>query len=152
VILVLLIVLAGLCGGGREKSGGSGGETTATSEPTTEEKAKQKTQEKAKQKKEAGNVAVRISGTPGLEYSGSYGNTQGQKTVDGTLGAQPAEYEVDADTGTFEFDVISASFQKRSPGPGSLLLEIVSEGDVQASQETQAEFGVVTSTWSPQAR
>jgi hypothetical protein len=101
-------------------------------------------------KERVGNEAVRISGTQGVEYSGSYGTTRGQKTVDGTLRAQPVEYEVDVDTGTFEFDVITASFQKRSPGLGSLRVEIISDGDVQASQETQAEFGVVTSSWSPQ--
>lgn len=146
VLIVLGSIIAAVVGGG--------GTDTATqdkeeqkAEPVKENQPK----EEAKQKEESGNVAVRVSGTQGVEYSGSYGTSQGQTTVDGTLGGEPDEYEVDAQTGTFEFDVITASFQKRSPGPGQLRVEIVSDGDVQASQETSAEFGVVTTSWSPQA-
>ena len=71
--------------------------------------------------------------------------------MDGTLGAAPDEYEVEANTGRFQFDIITATFQKRSLDPGDLRVEIVSDGDVVASQETSAEFGVASTTWSPQA-
>src|SRR5829696_329411 len=103
-------------------------------------------------KKSSDDGAVRVSGTPGIDYSGSYGATQGQRTVDGILAAAPTEYDVEAKTGRFEFDAISAVFQKRSPGAGSLLVEIIHEGEVVASQETSAEFGVASVTWSPQNR
>jgi len=106
----------------------------------------------AASKKSSDDVAVRVSGTPGIDYSGSYGATQGQRTVDGILAAAPTEYDVEAKTGRFEFDAISAVFQKRSPGAGSLLVEIIHEGEVVASQETSAEFGVASVTWSPQNR
>ncbi len=145
VLIVIIAVLASAFGGGTDTATQDKEEQKA--EPVKENQPK----EEAKQKEETGNVAVTISGTQGVEYSGSYGTSQGQTTVDGTLGGEPDEYEVDANTGTFEFDVITASFQKRSPGPGQLRVEVVTDGDVQASQETSAEFGVVTTSWSPQA-
>ena len=69
-----------------------------------------------------------------------------------TLGAEPEEFDVEAETGTFEFDVVTANFQKRSQGPGALRVEIVSGGEVVAAQETTAEFGVASVAWSPQER
>jgi hypothetical protein len=61
------------------------------------------------------------------------------------------EYEVqDVQTGAFDFDSISASFQKREAGPGTLRVESLSEGEVVASQDTSAEFGVASVNWSPQ--
>ncbi len=70
----------------------------------------------------------------------------------GTLGTQPDEYDLEAETGTFEFDVVTANFQKMSEGPGALRVEIVSGGEVVAAQETTAEFGLASVTWSPQER
>ena len=146
VIVVLAIIIAAISGGGQD--------VTQKQEEKEEQKAqpvqKNEPKEEAK-KKEQENVQVRISGTQGVEYSGSYGSTQGQRTVDGTLGAAPDVYDVEGNTGSLQLDVITASFQKRSPGPGDLRVEIVTDGDVQASQETSAEFGVVTTSWSPQA-
>jgi hypothetical protein len=141
VLVVIIAVLAAAFGGGTNTG------TQDKAEPGEENQPK----EEAEQAEDAGDVAVRVSGTQGVEYSGSYGTTQGQTTVDGTLGARPDEYEVDAQTGRLQIDVVSASFQKRSPGPGQLRVEIVSDGDAQASQETSAEFGVVSTVWSPQA-
>ena len=141
VLVVIIAVLAAAFGGGTNTA------TQDKAEPGEENQPK----EEAGQAEDAGDVAVRVSGTQGVEYSGSYGTTQGQTTVDGALGARPDEYEVDAQTGRFQIDVVSASFQKRSPGPGQLRVEIVSDGGVQASQETSAEFGMVSTVWSPQA-
>jgi hypothetical protein len=145
VLVVTVAVLAAAFGVGTNT--GTQDKDGQKAEPGEENQPK----EEAEQAEDAGDIAVRISGTQGVEYSGSYGTTQGQTTVDGTLGARPDEYEVDAQTGRLQIDVVSASFQKRSPGPGQLRVEIVSDGDVQASQETSAEFGVVSTVWSPQA-
>lgn len=144
VIVVLLIIVGRGCGGG---TGSTSNSTTPSKEDT--KSSATNTPDKAK-KKAANEVAVRVLGTKGVEFSGSYGTTQGQRTVDGVLSGTSTRYEVDADTGRFDFDVITASFQKRSPGPGRLKVEIESERETVASQETTAEFGVATVSWSPQ--
>ena len=135
--------------------GGCGNQKTADEEQKAEPVKENEPKEKAVEKEEkAGTeeVLVRISGTQGVQYSGNFGSTRGQRTVDGTLGVEPDEYDVEAETGTFEFDVVTATFQKRSQGPGGLRVEIVSGGEVVAAQETTADFGVVSVTWSPQER
>ncbi len=146
-VLVVIGIIVAAVGGGAGQDTATKDKEEQKAEPVQENEPK----EQAKEKEDTGNVAVRVAGTQGVEYSGSYGTAQGQRTVDGTLGAQPDEYEVDVDTGAFSFDAITSSFQKRSPGPGDLRVEIVSDGNVQASQETSAEFGVVTTSWSPQS-
>jgi hypothetical protein len=147
VLVIVIAVIAAAFGGGTQDTGTK---EEQKAEPVEKNEPKEEAEEKAAEKAESSEVAVRVSGTQGVEYSGSYGTSQGQRSVDGALGAEPEDYEVDAQTGRFEFDVITATFQKRSPGPGTLRVEIVSEGEVVASQETTAEYGVANVSWSPQ--
>lgn len=143
--LLIVVVTALVRGGGDQKTA----EEEQKAEPVEENEPKDMALE-SEEKAGTEEVLVRISGTQGVTYLGSYGTAQGQRTVDGTLGAQPDEFDVEAETGTFEFDVVTANFQKRSQGPGALRVEIVSGGEVVASQETTAEFGLASVTWSPQ--
>jgi hypothetical protein len=145
---VLIVVVAALVsGGGDQKTA----DEEQKAEPVEENEPKEVAEEK-EEKAATEEILVRISGTQGVQYSGSYGTTQGQRTIDGTLGVEPDEYAVEPETGTFEFDVVTAGFQKRSQGPGALRVEIVSGGEVVAAQETTAEFGLASVTWSPQER
>lgn len=148
--VVILAVIADLSDGNFGESSTSQPKEAAKNEPKQTAEKKAPAPAPAAASKSSDDVVVRVWGTPGIDYSGSYGATQGQRTVDGTLGAEPTEYDVDAKTGRFEFDAISAVFQKKSPGAGSLLVQIMSKGEVVASQETSAEFGVASVTWSPQ--
>jgi hypothetical protein len=142
--LVALVVV--LAGGGDQKTA----DEEQKAEPVEENEPIEVAEEKV-EKAAAEEVLVRISGTQGVQYSGSYGTPQGQRTVDGTLGVEPDEYDVEGvETGAFEFDVVTANFQKRSQGPEALRVEIVSGGEVVAAQETTAAFGVASVTWSPQ--
>jgi hypothetical protein len=147
VLIIVIAVIAAAFGGGTQETGTKEEEKA---EPVEKNEPKEEAQKKAAEKAESTEVAVRVAGTQGVDYSGSYGTAQGQRSVDGTLGGEPDEYDVEARTGRFDFDVISATFQKRSAGVGTLRVEIVSEGEVVASQETTAEFGVASVTWSPQ--
>ncbi|MCA1731900.1 MAG: hypothetical protein LC751_21650 [Actinobacteria bacterium] len=90
-LLVLVIIIGVIVAA---VGGGTGNQDQQQAEHVQENQPK----EEAKQKEEPGNVAVRVSGTQGIEYSGSYGTSQGQTTVDGTLGGEPDEYTVDANT------------------------------------------------------
>ena len=94
-------------------------------------------------------VVVRVSGTPGTPYSGTYGTDQGGTLLaDGVLGAVPAEYRVE--TGRGAFGDVSAVFQKTQPVPGILKLEIVSDGVATAVAESSEELGSVQVSWDPQ--
>jgi hypothetical protein len=101
-------------------------------------------------KKEAAgveNVVVRVSGTPGTAFSGSYGTAREVRNVSATtLGAEPTDYEVDVED---EAGVLNATFKKTQPGREILQVEIVMDGEVLTRSETMAELGSVTVNWVP---
>ena len=107
-------------------------------------------QENAPSDTAAETVVVRVSGTQGVPFSGSYGTArEGMSSVDGMLGPQPTDYDVPLSSGAFDFDVVSATFQKQA-SQGELQVEVLVDGAVEKSQETTAEYGVVTLSYSPQ--
>lgn len=83
-------------------------------------------------------VEVRLSGTPGMKFHGSYGDVSGQQSVDGTL---PASYSLTAE------GVVSTTFQKQEAG-GTLTVELVVDGRTVDSKSTSAEYGVVSAASS----
>lgn len=98
---------------------------------------------------EANSVVVRISGTEGIPFSGTYGTIEGElQTVDDSVGAQPTEYEVEVQEGVF--DGVTAGFQKSEPGQGELKVAIVADDQVVVESRTLAEFGAVNADWFPQ--
>ena len=101
---------------------------------------------------EAGEIVVRISGTEGTAYAGTYGNLEEEgvpPTIEDTLGDEPTEYEVQIEEGVS--DGVSAFFEKTEPGSGELEAQIVADGEVVAESTTYAEFGSVIVDWFPQA-
>jgi len=92
-------------------------------------------------------VTVRVSGTEGVQYFGIYGNSRGRQQLEEarTLEAEPVDYPVEIQPGS---DEVSATFQKRSPGTGTLRVQILSDAQVQESREITSEFGAVTATWT----
>ena len=93
-------------------------------------------------------VVVRISGTPGITYSGTYGTaTEVQAVDDATVETEPTDYEVGA-VGSAG-DRLNASFSKTDPGGETLEVEILVDGEAVARGETSAELGVATASWTP---
>lgn len=89
-------------------------------------------------------IVVRLSGTAGLPYSGSYGTANsGQKSVDGTLEDKPIEYNLPS---SGPLNIVTATFQKKAP-EGTLKVEIVINGKVEKELDTTAEYGVVSITY-----
>ena len=81
---------------------------------------------------------IRVSGTGGLAFSGNYlvagvDGDSASKSVDGTI---PEQYSV---TGA----IVSAVFQKQAED-GTLRVEIIKAGEVVATSETTAAYGVVS--------
>ena len=139
VLCVVALVFGTLvgCGGSDQKGEQEANEPTQepTEETTVEETA------------ESG-VVVRVSGTPGTAYSGTYGTVADVQAVDdATVGAEPTDYEV----GTVRSagDRLNASFSKIDPGSETLEVEILVDGQAVARGETSAEMGVATASWTP---
>jgi hypothetical protein len=67
--------------------------------------------------------------------------------VNGTLGAEPTDYELkvkDSVSGS-----VSTAFRKTLPDEGTLKLEILADGGVVAEREASAESSSVADSWSP---
>jgi hypothetical protein len=135
-VLGVLLVFGALvgCGGGSENKGEQV-ENEPVREPSEKEAAG------------AENVVVRVSGTPGAAYSGSYGTAREVRNVSATtLGAEPTDYEVEVEA---EAGVLNATFKKTQPGREILQVEIVVDGEIVTRSETSAELGSVTVNWVP---
>lgn len=83
------------------------------------------------------NYVIRVEGSPGLSFSGSYmvvtGNGSQQKSVESTV---PASYNVSG-------SIVSATFQKQSES-GSLNASIEMNGRTVQKSSTSAAYGVVS--------
>ena len=138
-ILIFVFALAPLGGCGDSEDEGSSNAPSTTVQPA----------ETTVQPEEAAveNVVVRVSGTPGTAYSGSYGTFQGAQAVDDTLRIEPADYEIEGSVS----DILAAVFRKTQPNDeGTLKVEILVDGEVVAEDETSEEVGVINVAWSPQ--
>lgn len=128
--LVFLLALGSLlasCGGPEEKEGD-------VSVPPSPE--------------DAGEVVVRVSGTEGIEYSGTYGTIEGMlQTVEDSVESEPTDYVVEVVEGVS--DGVTAGFQKVQPGEGDLHVEILADDQVVVESRTLAEFGAVNADWFP---
>lgn len=91
-------------------------------------------------------VTIRVTGTPGSAFSGSYGNLDSTRSVDGVT---PAEFEVEIETGFLTFDSVSAVMQKTDFGSAELRVEMVVDGEVVKDESTTAEFGVAQVNYVP---
>lgn len=124
--------LAG-CGGAQEESSGQ------VAEPVTEGPPEETTPP-------ARNAVVRVSGTPGTAYSGTYSTGGETQTVsDATLETGPTNYPVEIgenDSG------LTAAFKKTQPGRETLMAEVLVGDEVVTQSETSAELGSITVSWT----
>ncbi len=138
-IIIFVLTLGPLVGCGDSEDEGSSNAPSTTVQPA----------ETTVQPEEAAveNVAVRVSGTQGTTYSGSYGSFQSAQSVNDTLGVEPADYEIEGSVS----DILAVVFRKTQPADKETLkVEILVDGEVVAEDETSEEMGVINVTWSPQ--
>jgi hypothetical protein len=95
---------------------------------------------------DADSVVLRISGTPGVEFSGNYTTPQGSRNFSGTLGTAPTDYELGGE-GIAGLNVVTANVQKQGT-TGTLKIEILTNGQVVQSAETNATNNSVSVTYS----
>ena len=95
---------------------------------------------------DAGSLVLRISGTPGVGFSGNYTTPEGSQNFSGTLGAAPTDYELGGE-GIAGFNVVTVNVQKQGMS-GTLKVEILENGQVVQSAETSATNNSVSVTYS----
>lgn len=81
-------------------------------------------------------IQIVVKGTDGLAFSGSYGDSSGSVSIDGSC---PTRIFVN------KTDVVSISFQKQIE-TGSLTVEIIKDGVSLNSKSTDAKYGIITLT------
>ncbi len=95
----------------------------------------------------ADSLVLRISGTPGVPFSGNYTTTSGSQNINGTLGASPTDFEI-ADGGVAGMKVVTVNV-RRQGSTGTLKAETLENGQVVQSQQTDATTAAVSLTYSP---
>jgi len=94
----------------------------------------------------AGSLVLRISGTPGVEFSGNYTTPQGSQNFSGTLGTRPTDYKLGGE-GIAGLNVITANVQAQETS-GILKIEILENGQVVQSAQTSTTNNTVSVTYS----
>jgi hypothetical protein len=94
----------------------------------------------------AGSLVLRLSGTPGVEFSGDYTTPQGSQSFSGTLGTTPTDYKLGGE-GVAGLNVVTVNVQKQGTY-GTLKVEILENGQVVQSAETTATNNAVSVTYS----
>ena len=95
---------------------------------------------------DAGSLVLRISGTPGVDFSGNYTTPQGSQNFSGTLATTPTEYELGGEAFA-GVNVVTANVQKQETY-GTLKVEILENGQVVQSAQTTAANSPVSVTSS----
>lgn len=124
-IIAVIVIIAAIASGGGEKA------STTSSTQSTESTSQTQTKP---------GFTIKVTGTDGLEFSGSYmvvtadGKTA-SKSVEGKV---PTEYQVDG-------AMVSVSFQKKTE-KGKLKVEILKGNKVMSESDTDAAYGLVSAS------
>jgi hypothetical protein len=95
----------------------------------------------------ADSLVLRVSGTPGVEFSGNYTTPQGSQDFSGTLDTTPTDYELGGE-GVAGLNVVTANVQMQGT-TGTLKVEILENGQVVQSAETNTANNALSLTCSP---
>ena len=92
------------------------------------------------------SIVLRISGTPGVQFSGNYTTPQGSQDISGTLGTDPTDYKLGGEE-VAGMSILTVNVQKQGTY-GTLKVEILKDGQVVQSAETSATNNAVSVTYS----
>lgn len=94
----------------------------------------------------SGALILRVSGTPGTSYSGTYTAVGGTNNATGVVTATPKDYELPG--GVAGVNVVSVDLQRQGT-TGELKAEILEDGQVVQTAQTTATNPAVSLTYSP---
>jgi hypothetical protein len=92
-------------------------------------------------------ATIRVTGTSGTPFKGSYGLLRSSKeSVEGVV---PQDYEVSYNDPSGPFLTVQASMQKRVDDYSSITVQIIVDGETKKERTTAAGFGVAKVSWHP---
>lgn len=95
-------------------------------------------------------VTLRVTGSSGVQFSGSANSLEGSHTFDGVV---PADYRVEVRANPLVADFLYATVQKAVDDGKELRLQILDDGRVVKEGSTaEARKGVVSLIWYPEER
>jgi hypothetical protein len=144
-LILLIVFLLGSILLLRPAFGPSGNVGEQENEPAPQEEP---TVQEPTRETPSNNVMVRVSGTEGTDYQGTYSTSSEVQTAEGTLGTEPIDYN--ANVKDVDKSTLTAVFRKTQPGGGTLKVGILSDGEVIAEGATSAELGEVSVKWPSQ--
>jgi len=92
-------------------------------------------------------VTIRVTGTSGTPFKGSYGLVgSGTESVEGVI---PQDYELSYKEPASPFLTVKASMQKKVDDYSTVTVQIIVDGETKAERTTGAGFGVAKVSWHP---
>jgi hypothetical protein len=134
LVVVIVVVVAAVGGGGDETA----------NQPSDAEQGEGA--EKAAPEPKDEPIVVRVTGDPGIAFSGNIATSEGSRTVDGTT---PQDFPVEVKRGALDFDTVTATAQNTGGGEATLTVQILQGEEVVKEATTTADYGAVTTTWTP---
>ena len=126
VVIVIALVLSSGCGGNADYKQVSEATTGASDTKT---------------------VTIRVTGTPGTPFKGTYGLVS--STNESVEGVVPQDYEVSYKDPSGPFRTVKASMQKRVGDYSTITVQIIVDGVTKKERTTAAGFGVAKVSWHP---
>jgi len=126
VVMITIAALSGGCGSETNFSKQSPSETTMSARNTK-------------------SATIRVTGTPGTPFEGSYGSrSAGTERVEGEV---PQDYQVYYNSLPGAFDGVTARMQKQAEDYSKLTVQIIVDGQTKKERSTAAGFGVAKVSW-----
>ena len=92
-------------------------------------------------------VTIRVTGTSGTPFKGSYGLVNStSETVEGVI---PQDYELSYKEPAGPFLTVKASMQKQVDDYSTITVQIIVDGETKTERTTGAGFGVAKVSWHP---
>ncbi len=92
-------------------------------------------------------VTIRVTGTSGTPFKGSYGLLNSTtKSVEGVI---PQDYEMSYKEPAGSFLTVKASMQKKVDDYSKITVQIIVDGETKTERTTGAGFGVAKVSWRP---
>jgi len=126
VVIVIVLVLSSGCGGNADNKQVMEA-TTGASDTTT--------------------VTIRVTGTSGTPFKGSYGLVN--STIESVEGVVPQDYELSYKEPSGPFLTVKASMQKQVDDYSTITVQIIVDGETKTERTTGAGFGVAKVSWHP---
>jgi hypothetical protein len=126
VVTIIALVLSSGCGGNADNKQVLEA-TTGASDTTT--------------------VTIRVTGTSGTPFKGSYGLVN--STTESVEGVVPQDYELSYKEPSGPFLTVKASMQKQVDDYSTITVQIIVDGETKTERTTGAGFGVAKVSWHP---